>query len=124
MNRSAAGTMRALVVQDAVPGRVGLQDVPVPTPGRGEVVVDVRAISLNRGEMRALRTASPGLVPGWDIAGVVCEDVDETLRAGTRVVGIAERILGRAGCRATRLAGSAPGRMSTSPSRQPCRLPP
>ncbi len=80
--------MRALVVNDAVPGRIGLQDVPEPTPGPGEVVVEVRAISLNRGELRALVTAPDGRRPGWDLAGVLIDDIEDGPRAGARVVGI------------------------------------
>jgi NADPH2:quinone reductase len=52
-------------------GRLKLEEVPVPTRGADEVLVRVRAISLNRGEIRTVGHAPDGEVPGWDIAGTV-----------------------------------------------------
>jgi len=49
--------MRALVVDSSAPGRIALRDVPEPVPAPGEVLVEVRAFSLNRGELRMLRLA-------------------------------------------------------------------
>lgn len=48
-----------------------LADVPPPVCGSDEVLVRVRAISLNRGEIRAAARARAGEIPGWDIAGTV-----------------------------------------------------
>lgn len=81
-------TMRALVVDGDAVGRIAIGKVSPPQPDSGQVLVDVHAVSLNRGEMRMLRSAPPGLRPGWDFAGVLRDDVDERLRAGERVVGI------------------------------------
>src|SRR3954454_410489 len=80
--------MRAMVADGSAPGRIGLQEVPEPLPAPGEVVVDVRAFSINRGEMRMLRTADDGWRPGWDFAGVLRSDIQHGPRAGARVVGI------------------------------------
>ena len=80
--------MRALVADGSAPAGIALHDVPEPVPATGEVLVDVRAFSLNRGELRMLRTAEDGWRPGWDFAGIVASDVDDRLRAGARVVGI------------------------------------
>ncbi len=80
--------MRALVVDSSAPGRIALRDVPEPVPAPGEVLVDVRAFSINRGEVRMLRTAADGWRPGWDFAGVLQSDIDHGLHAGARVVGI------------------------------------
>ncbi len=83
--------MRALVVSPAAPGRIDVLNVAAPVPAPGEVLVAVRAFSLNRGEMRALRTADAGIIPGWDFAGVLTEDIDDQLKEGSRVAGIVEQ---------------------------------
>src|SRR6478735_4755789 len=80
--------MRAVVADSSAPGRIALQDVPEPVAAPGEVLVDVRAFSINRGEMRMLGTATDGWRPGWDFAGILRSDVEHGLRAGARVVGI------------------------------------
>jgi NADPH:quinone reductase-like Zn-dependent oxidoreductase len=80
--------MRALVADSSAPGRIAFGDVPEPVPAPGEVLVEVRAFSINRGEMRMLGTATDGWRPGWDFAGIVRSDVDNGPKAGARVVGI------------------------------------
>lgn len=80
--------MRALVTDDSAAGRIAIREVPEPVPARDEVVVEVRAFSLNRGEVRMLATAPDGWRPGWDFAGVLRSGVEGGLQAGTRVVGI------------------------------------
>ena len=79
--------MRALVADRSAAAGIALHDVPEPVPATGEVLVDVRAFSLNRGELRMLATAEDGWRPGWDFAGTLASDVDG-LRVGARVVGI------------------------------------
>lgn len=80
--------MRALVADSSSPDGISFRDVPEPLPAPGEVLVDVRAFSINRGEMRMLRNATDGWRPGWDFAGVVASDFEGGPQAGTRVVGI------------------------------------
>ncbi len=80
--------MRALVADSSAPGRIAFGDVPEPVPASGEVLVEVRAFSINRGEMRMLGTAADGWRPGWDFAGILRSDVANGPRAGARVVGI------------------------------------
>lgn len=80
--------MRALVANDSAPGRIAFGDVPEPVPASGEVLVEVRAFSINRGEMRMLGTAANGWRPGWDFAGILRSDIDNGPRPGGRVVGI------------------------------------
>lgn len=81
--------MRALVAAPGLPGAVALRDLEEPEPGHNEAVVEVHASSLNRGECTALRSASDGWRPGWDVAGVIDRPAIDgsTPEAGTRVVG-------------------------------------
>ncbi|HZD17425.1 MAG TPA: zinc-binding dehydrogenase [Actinomycetota bacterium] len=81
--------MRGLVAAPDVPGGIELREVAGPDPGTDEAVIDVRAVSLNRGECMALRAAEDGWRPGWDLAGVVAAPaVDGSGPApGSRVVG-------------------------------------
>src|SRR5437867_5031175 len=62
---------RAIVVDPEAPGRLVIRSVADPVTDRGEALVRVRAISLNRGEVRRSGMAQPGWRPGWDLAGVV-----------------------------------------------------
>lgn len=81
--------MRALVAAPGAPGGIEIRDVAEPDPISDQAIVEVRAVSLNRGECVALRGAEGGWRPGWDLAGVVTSAaVDGTGPAvGTRVVG-------------------------------------
>jgi NADPH:quinone reductase len=60
--------MRAWVKRD---GALRLADVAAPEPATDEVLVRVKATSLNRGEIRMVARAADGVIPGWDLAGVV-----------------------------------------------------
>jgi NADPH:quinone reductase-like Zn-dependent oxidoreductase len=81
---------RAVVVDPAAPGRLAIRAVPAPVPDRDEAIVRVRAISLNRGEVRRSGTADAGWRPGWDLAGIVERAAANASgpREGARVVGI------------------------------------
>ena len=83
-------TTLAVVVDPEAPGRLVIRQVLDPAPDRGEAVVRVRAISLNRGEVRRAGMAAAGWRPGWDFAGNVERAADDGSgpRAGTRVVGL------------------------------------
>jgi NADPH:quinone reductase len=81
---------RAVVVDPAAPGRLIIASVPDPAPDRGEAIVRVRAISLNRGEVRRSGMAAAGWRPGWDLAGEVERAAADGSgpRAGAHVVGM------------------------------------
>jgi NADPH:quinone reductase-like Zn-dependent oxidoreductase len=84
------GDNRAVVVHPDVPGRLVIRPVAEPVPDRGEAVVCVRALSLNRGEVRRAGMAAAGWRPGWDLAGEVERAAADGSgpRAGARVVGL------------------------------------
>jgi NADPH2:quinone reductase len=77
-------------VDPGAPGRLVLRPVAEPAPDRGEAIVRVRAISLNRGEVRRAGMAAAGWRPGWDLAGEVERPAADGSGppAGARVVGL------------------------------------
>jgi len=97
---------RAVVVDPEAPGRLVIRPVADPVPDRGEAVVRVRAISLNRGEVRRADMAAAGWRPGWDLAGEVerASADGSGPRPGARVVGSCPKGRGPSGspCRRTR----------------------
>ncbi|WP_078901274.1 zinc-binding dehydrogenase [Actinacidiphila yeochonensis] len=63
--------MRALVVDPGVPGSLRLGTAAEPRPAPDQLVLDVRHISLNRGEVAFAGQRPAGTVHGYDAAGVV-----------------------------------------------------
>lgn len=84
--------MRALVVDHTAPGHVRLAEVADPTPTPHQALVEVRAISINHGEVRRLPNIDDGVVLGWDAAGVVTAAAADgsSPPVGTPVVTLAE----------------------------------
>jgi NADPH:quinone reductase len=76
--------MRALVADRSSDSGVSVKEAPEPQAGPGDVLVEVRAVSLNRGEVRRMPQRAEGTIPGWDVAGVVLEGPSQ----GARVVGL------------------------------------
>ena len=81
---------RAVVVDPEAPGRLVIRPVDDPVADRGEAIVRVKALSLNRGEVRRSGLAAAGWRPGWDLAGTVERAAADATgpRAGARVVGL------------------------------------
>jgi NADPH:quinone reductase len=88
--------MRALVVEELAADYAGcvLKELPTPDPGRGEVLVEVRAAAVNfpdllqtRGEYQH-KPALP-FIPGLEMAGVVAKVGEgvERFKVGDAVVG-------------------------------------
>ncbi len=67
-------------------------DLPEPEPADGELVVEVRAFAINRGELSLLEQRPDGWRPGQDVAGVVNRTAADGSgpRKGARVVGIVD----------------------------------
>ena len=81
--------IQALVADRSAPEGIALREVPDPSPSPQEALVEVRATSLNRGEVHCLGERPPNFIPGWDVAGVVREQAADGSgpAAGARVVG-------------------------------------
>ncbi len=81
---------RAVVVDPEAPGRLVIRPAADPVADRGEAIVRVKALSLNRGEVRRSGLAAAGWRPGWDLAGTVERAAADASgpRAGARVVGL------------------------------------
>ena len=80
--------MRALVADPAASPPLSLADVPVPAPGPGQLLIDMEAASVNRGEIRAAAKQPPGTVIGWDVAGTVA-----ALGEGVATFDVGERVV-------------------------------
>jgi NADPH:quinone reductase len=82
--------MLALV---AAPPTAELREVPDPQPRPGEALVEVRAFSLNRGEVKRLADMSDGELTGWDVAGAVRQAATDGSgpKQGARVIGLMAR---------------------------------
>lgn len=83
--------IKAVVVDPEMTGRLSVQMVEAPTPAPSEVLVRVRTVSLNPGEVRRAKDAPAGDRIGGDFAGVVEAAARDGSgpAAGARVVGLA-----------------------------------
>src|SRR5919197_1474540 len=99
--------MRALVATGNPQSPLQLRDVDEPSPSTGETIVEVKAVSINRGELRLLATRPEGWRPGQDISGVVVQAPPDGLAVGTRVVALVDQAgwAERAAVPANRIAG-------------------
>jgi NADPH2:quinone reductase len=82
--------MRAVLVDPNAPGCLKMTDAPEPMPLSSQALVQVKAISLNLGEVRRARRSPPGTLLGWDVSGVVVEPAADGSgpTSGERVVGV------------------------------------
>lgn len=71
---------------------IELREVAEPQRADNEALVEIKAFSLNRGELALLASRPEGWRPGQDIAGVVVKRAADGSGpdAGTRIVGLAE----------------------------------
>ena len=84
--------MLALVNTPSAATPVELREVAEPESGPDEAIVEVRAFSLNRGELALLVGRAEGWRPGQDIAGVVVQAAADGSgpKKGTRVVALVD----------------------------------
>ena len=84
--------MLALVNTPNGTAPVELREVTEPQPAPNEALVEVRAFSLNRGELRLFQIRPEGWRPGQDISGVVLKQAADGSgpEAGTRVVALTD----------------------------------
>jgi NADPH2:quinone reductase len=80
--------MRAIVADPAASPALSLADLPEPTPGPGQLLLDMEAASVNRGEVRTAAKQPPGTVIGWDVAGTVA-----ALGEGVTQFDVGERVV-------------------------------
>ena len=86
--------MRALVATGNQARPLELRDdASEPAPGPGEVVIEPKAVSINRGELRLLAARPAGWRPGQDVAGVVARAATDGSGpgVGTRVVAMVDQ---------------------------------
>ncbi|CAL9660955.1 zinc-binding dehydrogenase [Streptomyces sp. enrichment culture] len=83
--------MRALITD--ADGGARVRPVAVPEPRPDQAVVEVRAVSVNRGDLSLLGMLPPGSRLGFDVAGTVVRAAADGSGPppGTRVAGVAER---------------------------------
>jgi NADPH2:quinone reductase len=85
--------MRGFITDPDAPSGLRLaDDLPEPTPSAGAALVEVRAFSVNRGELFLLQMRPDGWRPGQDLAGLVVRAAEDGSGppAGTRVVGLVD----------------------------------
>lgn len=86
--------MRGFITDPNAPGGLRLaEDLPEPVPAADEVVMEVRAYGINRGELFLLQQRADGWRPGQDVSGVVVHATTDGSGppGGTRIVGIVDR---------------------------------
>jgi NADPH:quinone reductase-like Zn-dependent oxidoreductase len=82
-------TIRAVVVDPEVAGRLAIKEVEAPQPNSSQAIIQVDAISLNRGDVMGAMHFGAGWRPGWDLAGTVIQQAADGTgpKVGSRVVG-------------------------------------
>lgn len=65
--------MRSVLENESarLPFHLAIHEVDYPSAAPSEALVRVKAVSLNRGEVRMAFHAEAALRPGWDLAGIV-----------------------------------------------------
>lgn len=82
--------IRAIAVDPLAPSHFAFMEVDAPQAQPWEALVQVKAVSLNRGEVKDAKDQEASSRPGWDFAGIVIEPAKNGAGPdkGARVVGL------------------------------------
>lgn len=82
--------IHAIVIDPLAPSHLALKEVDAPQAQPWEALVQVKAVSLNRGEVKDAKEQEASSRPGWDFAGIVIEPAKNGAGPlkGARVVGL------------------------------------
>jgi NADPH2:quinone reductase len=84
--------VRALVATGNAASPLELRDVDDPRPATDEAVIEVKNVSINRGELRLLASRPGGWRPGQDVAGTIVQAAANSgPPVGTRVVALVDQ---------------------------------
>ncbi len=73
-------------------GGIVIAETEKPRTGRGEALITVDAIGLNRGDLRLIASAPIGARLGWDFSGRIAVATRSGEREGVRVAGLLPRL--------------------------------
>ncbi len=84
--------MLGYITDQSAPNGIIRRELPDPRPAPDDVLIEVEAFSVNRGELALLQQRPDGWSPGQDVSGVVRQAAASGRgpTAGTRVVGLAD----------------------------------
>jgi putative PIG3 family NAD(P)H quinone oxidoreductase len=86
--------MQAIVVTEpGGPDKLELREVADPTPGEGEVLVEVKATALNRADLLQRRGVYPPPPGASDVLGLECAGVVLSLGPGIARVRVGDRVM-------------------------------
>ncbi|KAI0003508.1 zinc-binding dehydrogenase [Xylariaceae sp. FL0662B] len=80
--------MKALITTE--PQTASVQDVDVPKPDEGEILVKVHYVAQNPTDWKSMRGVKPGRILGCDFAGTVEDSNGSHWRQGQRVAGFVQ----------------------------------
>lgn len=80
--------MQALVTQED--HKVAVQEIDIPKPAEGEILVKVTYVAQNPTDWKAARGAPPGRIVGCDFAGTIADANGSSWREGQRVAGFVQ----------------------------------
>jgi len=93
-----SATMKAAVIHDfGGADQFAIEDVPVPSPAQGEVLIEVHASGINPidfktrdglGVNRGWESVPDNIILGWDVSGVVTDSNSDRWSVGDEVFGM------------------------------------